>query len=94
MHNHYHVLLHIDKPQAEQWSIREVIEQWHQLFKGHLLSQRYIQGESLSRAELHALDELVILWQNRLSDIRWFMVALTRPVFRDTCTSMYIAGVE
>jgi len=94
MHNHYHVLSHIDKSQAEQWSVREVITQWHLLFKGHLLSQRYIQGESLTRAELHALDELVLLWRNRLSNISWFMVALTRPVFCDTCTSMYIAPVE
>jgi len=29
MHNHYHVLLHVDKQRAEDWSIREVIEHWH-----------------------------------------------------------------
>lgn len=41
MSNHYHVVLHINTQQAEQLSKLTVIERWHQLFKGNLLSQRY-----------------------------------------------------
>jgi hypothetical protein len=29
MSNHYHVVLHIDKGEADAWSIDEVIERWH-----------------------------------------------------------------
>jgi len=32
MSNHYHVVLHIDKKQADQWSDLEVVERWHSLF--------------------------------------------------------------
>jgi len=49
MSNHYHVVLHINHQQAENWTQSEVVEHWHQLFKGSLLSQRYAQGETLSR---------------------------------------------
>jgi len=97
MHNHYHVLLHVDKTQAEHWSVRDVIEQWHRLFKGHLLSQRYIQGESFTRAELNALDELVGIWRHRLSDISWFMRVLNEGIAReanqeDKCTGRFWEG--
>ena len=34
MSNHYHVVLHINKKQAESWSFDEVINQWHQLYSG------------------------------------------------------------
>jgi hypothetical protein len=55
MSNHYHVVLHINREMAQQWSNTEVIEHWHSLFKGSLLSQRYVGGETLSRAERDAL---------------------------------------
>ena len=35
MSNHYHVVLHINKSQAEAWSHDDVIHQWHQLFTGN-----------------------------------------------------------
>ena len=59
MSNHYHVVLHIDQSLASEWSANEVIEQWHQLFSGNLLSQRYQRGEKLSAAESTALSECV-----------------------------------
>ena len=34
MHNHYHVVLHVDKELAQSWSDREVIHRWHTLFSG------------------------------------------------------------
>lgn len=73
MSNHYHVVLHINREQALNWSVNEVIDRWHQLFKGNLLSQRYYQGELLSKAEQIALTECVEEWRNRLTDISWFM---------------------
>jgi len=97
MHNHYHVLLYVDKTQAEHWSTNEVIERWHQLFKGHCLSQRFIQGELLVRTEMCVLDELVGLWRRRLVDISWFMRVLNEGVARnankeDDCTGRFWEG--
>ena len=39
MSNHYHVVLHIDNEQADNWNMKEVIDRWHRLFSGNLLSQ-------------------------------------------------------
>ena len=50
MHNHYHVVLYIDKALAQSWSRSEVIERWHQLFAGNDYSQRVLRGESLTPA--------------------------------------------
>jgi hypothetical protein len=41
MHNHYHVLLFIDKSTANKWAALEVVERWHLLFSGTLYSQRF-----------------------------------------------------
>jgi len=73
MSNHYHVVLHIDQLLVSQWTTNEVIDQWHQLFSGNLLSQRYLRGESMSRAERATLDDCVTSWRGRLIDISWFM---------------------
>ena len=73
MSNHYHVVLHINSENALTWSALEVIERWQRLFKDSLLSQRYYQGERLSKAEQDALNEQVCEWRNRLMSINWFM---------------------
>ena len=38
----------------------------HRLFKGSLLSQRFYQGEVLSKAERYALSDLIDVWRDRL----------------------------
>jgi REP element-mobilizing transposase RayT len=83
MSNHYHVVLHINREQALAWSALEVIEHWHRLFKGSLLSQRYYQGESLSKAELNALSDQVAEWRDRLMSISWFMRCSNEPIARE-----------
>jgi REP element-mobilizing transposase RayT len=35
MSNHYHVVLHVDREQAEGWDDKEVIRRWQGLFVGH-----------------------------------------------------------
>jgi len=82
MWNHYHVVLHVDVEQAAGWSRREVIERWHRLFRGRVLSQRYLLGEALSSSELTILDELVTMWRQRLQDISWFMRILNETIAR------------
>jgi REP element-mobilizing transposase RayT len=82
MSNHYHVALHINAEQALSWSEREVIERWHRLFKGSLLSQRFLQGEALSKAERNALSDQICEWRDRLISISWFMRCINEPIAR------------
>ncbi|HED15787.1 MAG TPA: transposase, partial [Gammaproteobacteria bacterium] len=97
MSNHYHVVLHIDKEQADNWDHKEVIDRWHRLFSGNLLSQRFVRGESLSKTELKLLDQTVVIWRERLNDISWFMRVLNESIARDAnaedrCTGRFWEG--
>lgn len=97
MSNHYHVVLHVDKDKASNWTMNEVINQWHQLFSGNMLSQRYIQGASLGKAENKRLEDFVSLWRKRLMDISWFMRVLNEGIARqankeDSCTGRFWEG--
>ncbi|MFT7429858.1 MAG: hypothetical protein ACI971_000298 [Colwellia sp.] len=49
MSNHYHVVLFIDEEKAKQWSMSEVLERWHRLHKGTLLTQQYCRGQELAK---------------------------------------------
>jgi hypothetical protein len=80
MHNHYHVVLFIDKDCTEHWSELEVVEHWHQLFSGNTYSQGFLNGESLSVAEQANLSRSIGLWRARLIDISWFMRILNDKI--------------
>ena len=73
MHNHYHLVVHINSSQWVQWDDREVIKRWHMLFKGHVLSQRFLSGLVLSSAEQEALKQLIAVWRERLLSVSWFI---------------------
>jgi len=97
MSNHYHVVLHVDNELANNWSLDEVIQQWHLLFNGCVLSQRYLKNENLSQAELKVLSEVVQQWRQRLMDISWFMRCLNEDIARqsneeDHCTGRFWEG--
>ncbi len=97
MSNHYHVVLHINKKQADAWQLDDIIERWHQLYRGHALSQRYKLGEVLTQAELVKLTEITETWRERLMDISWFMRRLNEFVSRqanyeDNCTGRFWEG--
>jgi len=97
MSNHYHVVLHIDKPLADYWTRDDIIQRWHQLFTSHPLSQRYCRGELLGKAEIAALDKLVEIWRIRLTDISWFMRVMNEALARqanneDDCTGRFWEG--
>ncbi|MCG6937317.1 MAG: transposase, partial [Gammaproteobacteria bacterium] len=92
MSNHYHVVLHINAAQALDWQATEVIERWHRLFKGSLLSQRSSQGEILSKAEQNALRDQVEQWRARLMDISWFMRCANEPIAREANREDKVTG--
>ncbi|NDV89643.1 transposase [Alteromonas sp. 345S023] len=100
MSNHTHLVLHIAKDKAQALSTEEVIQRWHRLYKGTLLTQRYMSLEL--RKELHETQiETVTLtaeiWRKRLFDISWFMRALNEYIARaankeDDCTGHFWEG--
>ena len=83
MSNHYHVVLRVDAGQALAWDTPTVIERWHTLFRGTLLSQRFMRGDSLTVAELDTLEERVAIWRERLMNISWFMKELNEFIARE-----------
>jgi hypothetical protein len=53
MSNHYHVILHINTGSAKTWSDVELVEYWHQLFNGTVLSQKYLKNvDQLSKVKM------------------------------------------
>ena len=82
MSNHTHLVLHVDSDRALGWSWQEVVEQWHKIYKGNFLSQRFIKNETLSQAELNLLKKSAEIWRERLHCISWFMSALNEHIAR------------
>jgi hypothetical protein len=73
MSNHTHVLLCVHKDMADNWSMKEAVRRWHQLYQGTLLSQKYQRGDALSKSELISLEETVTIYRQRLYDISCLM---------------------
>jgi len=98
MNNHYHVILHINTTRAKAWSDFEVVERWHQLFNGTVLSQKYLKNEGqLSKVELMVFQTTIDMWRLRLQDISWFMRILNEAIAReanaeDECTGRFWEG--
>jgi len=97
MSNHYHVVLYVDSEASKSWSNNDVIERWHSLFKGNLLSQRFMRGDELNKADLARLQIYITEWRSRLTDISWFMRVLNESIAReanleDDCTGRFWEG--
>lgn len=97
MSNHYHVVLFVDSATSKAWADIEVVERWHRLFKGNLLSQKFARGELLSEPEIARLQICITEWRSRLTDISWFMRVLNEAIAReanaeDGCTGRFWEG--
>ena len=97
MSNHLHLVLRIDIELANRWSDKEVVGQWHQIFKGTELSQQFAQGEVIEAYQVSQLKHLIAQYRSRLSDISWFMRCLNEPIARmankeDNCTGHFWEG--
>ena len=96
MSNHFHLVLFVDEAKAKNWSDREVAERWRQLFRGHILVERWLHGALSEVEEVTAL-ELVADWRKRLCDISWFMRCLNEAIARqankeDNCNGRFWEG--
>ncbi|PKG73130.1 transposase [Shewanella sp. GutCb] len=97
MSNHLHIVLRIDLETAQSWSSIDVVNQWHQLFKGTLLTQKFAHGGSIEAYELETLNDTIVEYRRRLMDISWFMRSLNEPIARqankeDKCTGRFWEG--
>jgi REP element-mobilizing transposase RayT len=97
MSNHLHVVLRIDIETANRWSDREVLEQWHKLFKGDQLTRKFAQGELIEAHDVNRLRHSIATYRSRLCDISWFMRCLNEPIARqanqeDNCTGRFWEG--
>ncbi|QQX81056.1 transposase [Shewanella sp. KX20019] len=97
MSNHLHIVLYIDLETANQWSDREVVIQWHKLFNGTDLTQKFSKGEVIEECMVIPLKHLIATYRSRLSDISWFMRCLNEPIarqanFEDNCTGHFWEG--
>ncbi|ROR98669.1 hypothetical protein EDC56_3402 [Sinobacterium caligoides] len=97
MSNHLHVVLRVDEALAESWTSLEVVERWHRIFNGTLLTQRFAKGLLIPSYELDTLNETIAEYRSRLSDISWFMRSLSEPIARmankeDRCSGRFWEG--
>ncbi len=82
MSNHYHVALFIDEAKAKQWSMQEVLERWHRLYKGTLLTKQYCNGDKLTKPLLDIVKATAEVYRKRLMKISWFMGYINEGIAR------------
>jgi REP element-mobilizing transposase RayT len=97
MSNHVHVVVHVDKNEASAWDVDEVLNRYHNLHKGTLLTQKYVRGDELNPSERITFDETVEEYRLRLYDISWLMRDLNEYIAReankeDSCTGRFWEG--
>ena len=97
MSNHYHIVIKLNPDEAQNWSQNDVLARWCAMFKGPLIVQKYLRGDTLDAAEQNTLGTLVKLYQKRLTDLSWFMKCLNEPIARmanreDDCTGHFWEG--
>ncbi|OHU88186.1 MULTISPECIES: transposase [Pseudoalteromonas] len=97
MSNHTHVVLYVDDKKAQRLNDRAVLLRWHKLFKGSILSHKYLQGERLDEGQRFFLNKEITEYRNRLSSISWFMRVLNEGIARaanreDNCTGRFWEG--
>ena len=100
MSNHTHLVLHVNKEKADALSTEDVIQRWHKLYKGTLISQRYLSPDllkELHETQIKTAELTAEVWRKRLVDISWFMRALNEYIARaankeDDCTGHFWEG--
>ncbi|AHK15774.1 transposase [Thalassolituus oleivorans] len=97
MSNHFHAVLHINQAKSKALTDIEVVQRWHQLYKGTLVSQQFERGEELREDQWILLRRNIEEWRSRLMSISWFMRRLNETIARlandeDDCTGHFWEG--
>jgi len=96
MSNHYHVVLHVNAELIDNLSEKEVAARWTKVYK-NIIGIKYVEGGSLEKNELEAIDNYLPIWRERLKDISWYMRALNEGIARaankeDDCKGHFWEG--
>ena len=94
MHNHLHLVIKLNPPDATLWNTDEVLTRWSCLFKGAPIVQRYLKGDPLTPVERDAVSICAESYKQRLQSLSWFMKCLSEPIARqankeDNCTGHF-----
>lgn len=95
MHNHTHLVVHVAKAKAYNWSMDEVLLRWRSFYKCPSVVQRYLEDEaSLSETEYTLVMEYAAQYRERLCSVSWFMRLLNEYIARrankeDNCTGYF-----
>jgi len=97
MSNHTHLVLHVNQDEANNWSIKQVLERWHRLHNGTQFTEKYLKNKMLEEYELALVYESCEKYRERLTDISWFMRELNESIARmankeDKCTGRFWEG--
>jgi putative transposase len=83
MHNHNHLVLHVDTERAQTWSNIEVIQRWHSIHPSKTITAMYIdpqQREKLTPIQLSTIHKITKIYRERLTSISYFMKALNQYI--------------
>ncbi len=94
MSNHYHLVVYIDKKQADQLSLEEVVKRWGMAHKLPVIVSRWQHGSLTNKAERVACELIIEQWRTRLSNLSWFMKELNYDIAcqanrEDNCTGHF-----
>ena len=97
MSNHYHLVLRVNKAEADNWSDYDVALRWKQLFNGHVLVDRWLTKPDISQTEKIKALEIVHMWRERLYDLGWYMRCLNETIAvqankEDNCKGRFWEG--
>lgn len=83
MHNHNHLVLHVDTERAKAWTDIEVIQRWHSIHPNKTITAMYIdpqQREQLTPIQLSTIYKITNIYRERLTNISYFMKALNQYI--------------
>jgi hypothetical protein len=97
MSNHMHLILRNRPDVVSAWSDREVAIRWLRVFPGRRLEEHLAEPTENDVNMLVNQPERLLIVRERLSDISWFMRALSEPIARlanqqDECTGRFWEG--
>jgi REP element-mobilizing transposase RayT len=83
MHNHNHLVLHVDTERAKKWSNIEVMQRWHAVHPNKTITAMYIdpqQRKKLTPIQLSNIHKITNIYRERLTSISYFMKALNQYI--------------
>jgi REP element-mobilizing transposase RayT len=97
MSNHYHLVLHVDKVRADNWSDDEVCHRWSRLYRGPDLLQRYLKDGVLPDYEQQEFKRFAQTWRSHLCNLSRFMACLNYVIAlqankEEGCTGRFWEG--